>query len=100
MATVIQRKVMKYIYQTIQADINDDVIYAGDFFATKESAREAIIKDTEMKEDINPGLHRWRSCKFKQGKFGETWLTYELVKITESHRVERRHGFITHKLYE
>ena len=89
---------MKYIYQVVEANSNDEVTYAGDFFASIEKAKESINKQYYKAEEWS--MHPWQSCKMPTGILSEVWTSYEIIKVSYNTKgYERRIGIITHKLF-
>lgn len=90
-------KTMKYIYQVVEANMNDEVVYAGDFYASREMAKDNINKQYHKAEKWS--LHPWQSCKMPTGILSEEWTTYEIIKVAYNTKgYQRRLGIITHKL--
>ena len=48
---------MKYIYQVVEANFNDEVTYAGDFYASKDLAKDSINKQFFNADEWT--LHPW-----------------------------------------
>ena len=89
---------MKYIYQVVEANSNDEVTYAGDFFASIEKAKESINKQYYKAEEWS--MHPWQSCKMPTGILSEVWTSYEIIKVSYNTKgYKRRIGIITHKLF-
>ena len=92
---------MKYFYQTVTVDINDEITYVGDFYSTRELAVKAIERyvENDMAEDWKGWC--WHSCRHDVGSRQTIYDTVELIKQSRSvNGVTTRHGIITHKMFE
>jgi hypothetical protein len=88
---------MKYIYQVVEANFNDEVTYTGDFYASKDLAKDSINKQFFNADEWK--LHPWQSCKMPTGIRSEVWINYQIIKVAyDTKGNQRRIGIITHKL--
>lgn len=92
---------MKYIYQTVTVDINDEITSVGDFYASKELCIKAIERHAQNANAEDWKGHPWHNCRLDIGSCMTVYQTVELKKvIISSVGVTTRYGFIIHKMYE
>lgn len=99
-ATVIRQNIMKKsIYQIVEIDTNDNVIYAYSKFYLSKATRDEVLNATIASyqdsgyELLDFEQHPWRSVSMPDN----SWKSATIIGALRYRYMEKRIGYITHE---